>query len=310
MEPAPLFSDIAEGPDGGKAYFVRAKDGTRSRFVLWPGGDRGLAVVFPGRTECLEKYGRMARKLVKRGFSVVVIDWRGQGLADRLNNNTEIGHVSHFSEYQQDLDAVLSHPVVSEISGPRTLFAHSMGGCIGLRALLDREDFSAAVFSAPMWGLNLQGADRLLAPLIASLGVGLGIGEKMMSRQPKGYYLTREPFEGNNLTSDENHWHYMRKQIVDQPDLALGSPSFRWLKAAIDEMKNLAAASMPDLPTLTFVGGDESIVNANTIKQHKTRFSNGKLVEIPGARHEIWMETPDILNHSWAEIDTFLTTAT
>lgn len=309
METAPFYEDVAEAPIGGRAYFVRTRDGTRIRFALWGGGSRGLAVVMPGRTECLEKYGRMAGKLTARGFSVAIIDWRGQGLSDRLNDSTAVGHVGDFSDYQADLKAVLTHPEVEAIAGPRTLFAHSMGGCIGLRALLGSNTFSAAVFSAPMWGLNLPGANKLFAPLLANTGVALGFGKKSLLGQSKGFYLTREPFAGNNLTHDRDHWNYMRAQVVKYPALGLGTPSFNWLKGALGEFRYFNTIDMPGTPTLMFVGSDESIISPAAIHKHSQRFAHGKLVEISGARHEIWMETPEQQARCWQEIDEFLKTA-
>lgn len=308
METAPLYEDVADAPEGGRAYYVRAADGTRIRFALWGGGTKGLAVVFPGRTECLEKYGRMASMLLARGFSVAIIDWRGQGLSDRLNNSTAVGHVDDFTDYQDDLNTVLSHPEVQALDGPRIMFAHSMGGCIGLQALLTGDAFAVAVFSAPMWGLNLPGPNKFLAPLLANVGVALGLGKKTLAGQPKGFYLTREPFAGNNLTHDQDYWDYMREQIIKYPALALGTPSFKWLKGALGAFKYFDTAEMPTIPCLMFVGGDESVVSPSAIRKLSPNFANGTLVEIDGARHEVWMETPDRQAQSWAAIDTFLET--
>ena len=36
------------------------------------------------------------------------------------------------------------------------------------------------------------------------------------------------------------------------------------------------------------------------------RFEKGTLVEIPGARHEIWMEQPELQRQGWDAIDAFL----
>lgn len=306
MEPAPFFADVAEAPEGGQACYLHTPDGTRIRFALWSGGAKGLAVVMPGRTECLEKYGRMAAQLLARGLSVAVIDWRGQGLSDRLNNSTDVGHVENFSDYQEDLKTMLESPALADIPGPRVLFAHSMGGCIGLRALMQGGPFTAAVFSAPMWGLNLGAVNKFIAPVLANSGVWLGLGQKTVFGQPKGFYLTRHPFADNNLTHDRDYWDYMRNQIVQHPELALGMPSFKWLQGALAEFKVFKSAKMPDVPTLIFLGGDESVVSSQAIETLSQRFSHGKLIKIDGARHEIWMETKDRQAQSWAAIDTLL----
>ena len=142
MTPAPFHAEVADAPEGARAFWLTASDGVRLRGVVWAGGRRGTAVLFPGRTEFAEKYGRVARALVARGFAVAVIDWRGQGLSDRPPLNPMLGHVEDFRDYQRDVAALLDLVAGLALPGPALLFAHSMGGCIGLRTLLERSDFA------------------------------------------------------------------------------------------------------------------------------------------------------------------------
>jgi lysophospholipase len=72
--PPPFHADVANAPPGAEAHWLTTTDGVRLRAVTWPAGDRGTAVILPGRTEFAEKYGRVAGRLVDRGFSVAVID--------------------------------------------------------------------------------------------------------------------------------------------------------------------------------------------------------------------------------------------
>ena len=100
----------------------------------------------------------------------------------------------------------------------------------------------------------------------------------------------------------------MRAQIVKYPALALGTPSFNWLKCALAEFKYFESVKMPALPTLMFVGGNESVVSPPAIRKLSQSFANGELVEIDSARHEVWMETPERQAQSWDAIDSFLQT--
>ena len=85
-----------------------AADGVKVRAAHWAtSGDRGTIFVFPGRTEYIEKYGKDADELLSRGLATLVIDWRGQGLADRLIDNTDLGHVGQFTDYQRDVAAMV-----------------------------------------------------------------------------------------------------------------------------------------------------------------------------------------------------------
>ena len=108
LSPAPLHTEIANGPDDGRAYWLTTPDGVRIRIGVWGGGDKGTVLLFPGRTEFVEKYGVTAKGFLERGFSTVAIDWRGQGLADRALDNRLIGHVDDFLDYQKDVEAVLA----------------------------------------------------------------------------------------------------------------------------------------------------------------------------------------------------------
>ena len=108
MTAAPLFAE-ADGPAGGVAYWLTTVDQIRIRVAVW-GHDaaKGTVLLFPGRTEYVEKYGRAATDLLTRGYATVTVDWRGQGLADRLQPNAALGHVADFKDYQLDVDAVVA----------------------------------------------------------------------------------------------------------------------------------------------------------------------------------------------------------
>jgi lysophospholipase len=130
--PAPFHAGLADAPPGATCVWLQA-GAARIRVAWWKAGDKGTVLLLPGRTECVEKYGRAAGDLVARGFSVITIDWRGQGLADRALPDRREGHVGDFSEDQQDLDAMLAEATRAGLPQPWFMLAHSMGGCIGLR---------------------------------------------------------------------------------------------------------------------------------------------------------------------------------
>jgi len=306
MQNAPYFPELANNDLPVQANWMTANDGTRLRRVIWGDGQRGHVLLLPGRTEYIEKYGRVARDLAARGFAVVSIDWRGQGLSDHVDGRRDIGHVDDFAEYQDDLAALLADPAVAALPGPRLLFAHSMGGCIALRALLDGLKVDAAVFSGPMWGIA---ANRYLRPIgetLARAGSKLGQGLMRMPGTKAETYVLSDPFDGNLLTSDPEYWAWLQSHAQIQPDLGLGGPTFSWIDAAHEEFVRFDHAQMPDIPLLTLLGGAEGVVDADAVHRHMAKFKRGQLVEIAEARHEIWMERKDLQNQGWAAIDSFL----
>ncbi len=292
MEEAPLYHHLADGPPGGRALWVRADDGVRLRLGWWPGGGRGTVLLLPGRTEYIEKYGPAAGELAARGYATLVLDNRGQGLSDRLVADARIGHVDRFADYQRDLAAMLA--ALEPLGAPRPLFllAHSMGGAIGLRALIEGLEVRAAAFSAPMWGI-------VMAPRMVPVARGVGLAARWLrqdnrfapSTGPVPYPLA-VPFEGNTLTTDRAMWDWMKAQVEEHPELTLGGPSIRWLDTALAELRWLARQESPRLPCLTVMGSEERIVVQAAIRKRMARWPGGVLTEVPGAQHEIMMEAP------------------
>lgn len=305
MTAAPFFADVAEAPDGGRAFWMEARDGTRLRAAVWPGGGAGTAIVFPGRTEFVEKYGRVVSRLVARGLSVAVIDWRGQGLSQRHPLTPHLGHVEDFRRYQDDVDALVAHPEVAGLPEPWHMVAHSMGACIGLRTLLEGSGFASAVFSAPMWHLQMRTATRELTSKMTRLASIVGLGLRFAPGSSPRPTALAAAFEANALTSDPEHFAWCVGQIAAHPELSLGGPNVQWTRAALEEMARLYVAPLPNLPVLTFLGSEERVVSASVVRTQMRAMRAGRLVEIDGARHEIFMEGPQVQDIVWAEIDRF-----
>lgn len=118
-ESAPLYNELAEAPETGRAFWLTSGR-RRIRAAIWDEGTRGTVLIFTGRTEYIEKYGRVISLLVERGFSVATLDWRGQGLSERPLGDRMKGHVG-------------ASPPISAISAPFSRRLRSWpcreGGC-------------------------------------------------------------------------------------------------------------------------------------------------------------------------------------
>lgn len=307
METAPLFDDVLDGPKGGKAYWLSARDGVRIRVAYWGGGDKGTVLLYPGRTEYIEKYGRVARDLLALGYSVLTIDWRGQGLADRLSGDEMLGHVERFQDFQLDVEAMNGAADTLNCPGPRFLIAHSMGGCIGLRALHNGLDVKAAVFSGPMWGLSIAPTVRPIAWSLSWFMSRVGQGENYAPGTRGETYVKVAPFLDNSLTSDSDMFTYMQKQASAHPELTLSGPSLTWLHEALVETNALRQEAPPNFPAIAFLGGNERIVDPEPIYEVMARWKGGHLEIVDGAEHEIMMEKPQTRAKFFATADELFT---
>ncbi|MFZ7090062.1 alpha/beta fold hydrolase [Primorskyibacter sp. 2E233] len=293
---APFHADLAEGPAHSRAYWITASDGLRLRIAHYPAGEgaQGTVLLFPGRTEYVEKYGRTAADLAAAGYHTLAIDWRGQGLADRMLNDPRTGHVHVFEDYQLDVSAMLHTAAELGLPQPMHLIAHSMGGCIGLRAVMDGLPVKSCVFTGPMWGIRIAEPLRPAAWALSWGSKQMGLSHHYAPGTGIDSYVASAPFEDNLLTTDPEMWDYMRRQILARPELQLGGPSLGWLHEALSETRMLARRPSPTLPCLCFTGTNERIVDIPRIQSRMAHWPGGKLIMVDKGEHEILMESSDM----------------
>ncbi len=293
FEPAPLFLDRCPGPPGGQAHWATTSDGLRVRIAHWNAkAPKGTVLLFPGRTEYVEKYAPAASELAARGLATVTIDWRGQGLADRMLDEVRTGHVLDFLDYQKDVACMVALAREMELPQPWFLLGHSMGGCIGLRSLYGDIAVKAAAFTGPMWGIRIAGHLRPVAWTLSQVMPRLGQGHRLPPGTKLASYVMSDPFEDNLLTRDREMWDMMVDQLNAHPDLALGGPSITWLREALLETQTLSRMASPDLPCIAFMGTNERIVHTDRVIQRMEKWPKGDLIMVENGEHEVLMEGP------------------
>lgn len=292
LAPAPFFTDIEPGPPGGQAHWAVTSDNIRIRIGHWPlDGAKGTVLLFPGRTEYIEKYGPTAREFAARGLATLCVDWRGQGLADRLIKDQRLGHVDKFTDYQKDVATVTRALRTLSLPRPYFLLAHSMGGCIGLRATMEGLGVQAAAFTGPMWGIFVQPHLRPFSKVLPKLMAAIGQGERLPPGTVPENYVLSEPFENNTLTTDRQMWDMMREQLTAHPELAIGGPTFHWVREAMTETDHLASRAAPNLPAVTWAGSNERIVSMPRIHARMKAWPGGRFEILEGGEHEVLLET-------------------
>jgi lysophospholipase len=292
--PAPALA-AADLDPSAETHPVMTADGVRLRLVAWPrAGARATVLILPGRTEYADKYAPVAAELARAGFAAAAIDWRGQGLADRLLPDPLKGHVGRFDDYQSDLDAclrALESRAAHDLPARRVMLAHSMGGAIGLRALIrGAGGFECAVFSAPMWGLRLAGGAAAVALIAVSARLGLATRYCPPPATGPRVYVSAALPETNVLTRDPAALAGMKSDLEADPRLALAGPTIGWLAAALAEMRALRRTPSPDVPALALLGTAEAVVDPEAILSRMARWPGGRVLRLEGARHEPLME--------------------
>jgi lysophospholipase len=283
-------------------------NGLRLRCISWRGeGHRsGTVIICMGRTEFIEKYQDVVQHLLDRRFDLILFEWRGQGLSDRFLADRAKGHVGSFDDYLADLDVIAGLALERNFPEPRIMLAHSMGGQIGIRFLHDRPGFFAgAAMTAPMFGLRFgKLADSVAGPIVHAMCLA-GRHEAYGFGQSPRPYVYRD-FQGNVLTSSEDHFLAYRALIDADPDLGLGGATFGWIRAALRSMQVTRSRSFATgirCPILLALAEREEVVDNRAIERMAGLLPDVELVRLPEARHEILIELEPVREAFWSAFD-------
>ncbi|MCS0541785.1 alpha/beta fold hydrolase [Aeromonas veronii] len=258
--------------------------------------DRAILIV-NGRVESYLKYQELAWDLWRQGYSLYLIDHRGQGMSGRMLNDPQKGYVDQFDDYVVDLKQFHDQIIMADQPAKLFLLAHSMGGAISAR-YLERwpDDIKAAVLSSPMLGINLGGLPKWLAKGLAStIGtVGGWIGEPPYGPGQGAYQ--DHGFADNELTHSQSRYQAFRQIYEQHPQIKLGGATAHWIYQGITGADAaIADAGAIKTPLLVLQAGNDSVVDNAAQDRFCTiaKCEGGKPLRIEGAWHELFIESDD-----------------
>ena len=260
---------------------------------------RGSILISHGFTESCNKYHEMIYYFLQAGYCVLAVDHRGHGRSRKMveENVAEAPtHVEHFQQYVEDLDEVVRQVLLTRLPGPYYLYAHSMGGCIGVTYLEKRPGvFTKAVLTAPMMEINRGGIPKKVAEMTASLACALGKGKKFMTGQ--GNFSSQLDFEHSASTCEPRYRYYFEQQL-QHPEFQNGGCSYGWAKEAFAAC-NLALEEEPCkkiwIPVLLFQAGQDGFVLPGGQDQLISQIPHGQIISVPEAKHEIYLTDSETL---------------
>jgi lysophospholipase len=297
-------------PAGAVVDHVAMADGWPVRRMRLPAAAaraRGALLFIGGRADFFEKYLEPLAHWSARGWHVTAFDWRGQGGSGRLLPDRKVGHIDDFATWVGDLEAIgrLWHGE-TDMAGPHVAVAHSMGGHLLLRTLVEgRIRADAAVLLSPMCGLNggpiPAWAGEALATLLCAIGLARRAAWPDRPNSPgRMTRLTHDP----GRFADELWWG------ATQPALTLGPPSWRWLQQAYRSTRRVAAApalARMDVPALILGTRADALVLPAAMMRIAGRLPHARL-HLYGeeAAHELLRETDRVRQDALARVDAFL----
>ncbi len=276
--------------------YVTTSDGVKIRYGKWKAATspvKGTVLILQGRTEYIEKYLETVGDIRRKGFEVVVFDWRGQGGSDRMLEDPRKGYIDEYDEYVLDLETIIADVALPDCKSPFYILGHSTGALVALLAApAIPNKIRRMVLCSPLLGIGKQpvsqGAIRVLSGTMTALGLAdsyLGGG---------GTPLISKPFIGNPLTSDLARYERGKRFSEDHRELTIGAPTAAWVFASCKAMEKVLD---PDfyaeitIPALFVLAGNDEVVDNVVAERLAARLRAGSLLTIDGAKHELLHET-------------------
>src|SRR5258708_5748984 len=148
-----MATEITSSHDVQEAQFA-APDGTEIHYsVTRPAGSaRRVMVLVHGFADHGERYRELIDDLAAHGAVVYAYDQRGNG-----RSGGQRGHVMHYQELIDELDAMLKIAYGAEPGIERVIYAHSTGAILALTSLYGHPSAAdRAILSAPCLTLVFQ----------------------------------------------------------------------------------------------------------------------------------------------------------
>ena len=311
MHPSKSTMNRRAVPTDASESFWQAADGWPIRRIDWRGANssRGSMLFLPGRGDHYEKYLETLAYFADAGWQVTSIDWRGQGGSGRLLSDPHVGHIDDFATWIADLRRFWTE-WKQQTPGPHVVLAHSMGGHLAMRALVEKAiDPDAVAMSAPMLGIQTGGLPLRLNHAFAKLMGVIGradVAAWKVSEKP----LSPMNLRAKILTQDKDRYEDELAWWAIRPEVKLGPPSWHWVERAIasirmlDEPGKLEAVRTPIL--LMATTSDQLVSTPQIIKDSKRLPHAETLIFGKEAAHELLREADAVRDRCLDRITRFM----
>tara|TARA_R110000787_G_scaffold41071_13_gene101604 strand:+ start:2093 stop:3136 length:1044 start_codon:yes stop_codon:yes gene_type:complete len=273
----------------GKEGYFSGKDSIQIYYKIFRQAvlESPAILISSGRTEAAIKYKELIFDLYNNGYSVYILDHRGQGLSGRMTEDPDMGYIDTFQFYIDDMKYFYETKLKKATHKKKYLLAHSMGGAIGMTYLEQNpKDFNAAAFSSPMLGFKAItcSATKLLSGKKTKYALGQG-----------KYQEDEKKFKKNTLTGSEIRYHLMNAAFAKDTLARLGGASYQWVSKSCkqydyinDNINNI------ETPFILFSAENEEIVSTKAHQKFIEEAQQlGKTCEgfmIENAQHELFIE--------------------
>ena len=270
--------------------YTPSKDGTKIYYKLDVVDDAvGGAILIHGFGDHCERYHGFSQYLQDLGLSVLRYDYRGHGRSEGQR-----GHIMSFSEYLDDLRAVMAIFNEQVNCSTRFLFAHSNGSLIATHALAEISEFqewTAAILSSPFYAIKTHVPQwkrflgKHLSTILPSFQMPTDLKPEAMSHDP-------------DIIAE-----YGRDPLIGRV------ASARWFTETLAAHAEVAQSALSiRIPILMQVAGDDQVTDATEALRVFDIFgtTDKQLKHYEGLYHELWFEAPQYRQPVYQDLTSFL----
>jgi alpha-beta hydrolase superfamily lysophospholipase len=260
----------------GETFHIRPANGPRLAVEIFaPAKETRAAVLLShGYAEHAGRYDRVIDAWTKSGLLVATYDLRGHGRSEGRR-----GHVDSFSEYVDDVNAVLGELEQHDRwpAGKKpVLFGHSLGGLISASVAAEAPArFAGLAMTSPFFGLALPvakvkvWAGRVVSRILPTLSQPSGL---------KGSELTHDADLAAHYHEDPHHFSHV---------------TARWFAETKDAQTGLfTRAPRLTLPMFCLAAGDDRVASTPATRRlfALAASADKELIVLQGLYHEVLNE--------------------
>lgn len=278
---------------------------------------RGLIVLFHGFCEFCSKFDEFAYYVLKQGYALCRFDQFGHGFSGRETKNSSKVHIRSFQTYVDCAHAVVeqaARPLAADLSKtqhkeiPLFLFAHSMGGAVAALFLQQHPDvFKAAVFSSPMFELQIPGMSNTAARILLTFIRLFGAGEKFVAG--RGEFTEHYVFADYKKTiCSERRFFYHFNKRKNEVRYQTWNGTYAWLDESLKAIRRIFKKEnlkKITTPILLFQAEKDDTVSLGGQNRFVELVPSARMIVCKGANHELCNGTNEIVARWYPELFDF-----
>ena len=274
---------------------------------------KGVLILLPGSTEAAMKYIEVAYDFMNLGYTIYVLNHRGQGLSEKLTDPPGKNYIDNYKFLLDDIETFIQWLKVNHSPKEMERFfmiGHSMGGGVLSKFLTSRNlqnkfKLKGAILCSPMLQPKLGKLPKwLIKTLINTLSF---FGLEKMDAPSRGRSKIKSHFESNKKTHSKLRYENIFFLARKFPSTWLSGITIGWLTQVFLMIENIdQEAKNVHLPLLLIRPQNDAYVWSNAQDKFCENAKNCQQKIFPKAYHELLMEKDPIRNRAFQDILNFM----